>query len=104
MKTISKTMVYSIDEQIAYSRNKNKHCVMMNAFPVIRWNGSVIPCCNMEVGTIADDYLSIPFNELKKRQIKSSLCNDCITHKMQHAFYISGEIKTIDGIRTIIKS
>jgi MoaA/NifB/PqqE/SkfB family radical SAM enzyme len=104
MKTISKTMVFSIDEQIAYSKKKNKNCVMMNAFPVIRWNGSVIPCCNMEGGTIADDYLSVPFNELKKRQRTSTLCKECITHKMQHAFYISGEIKTIDGMRTIIKT
>jgi hypothetical protein len=97
-------MIYSIDEQIAYSKNRNKNCVMMNAFPVIRWNGTVIPCCNMEGGMIADDYTAVSFEELKRLQVTSQLCKECRNHKLQHTFYISGEIKTVDNTRTIIKS
>jgi MoaA/NifB/PqqE/SkfB family radical SAM enzyme len=104
MKTISDSMIYGIDEQIKYSKEKNKNCVMMNAFPVIRWNGSVIPCCNMEGGIIADDYATVPFDELKRRQVTSKLCKMCKAMKLQHVFYISGEIKIVDGMRQIIKS
>lgn len=104
MKEISKSMIYTINDQIQFSQEKNKKCVMMNAFPVIRWNGSVIPCCNMEGGTVADNYLEVSLKELKRRQVSSSLCKACISLKLQHAFYISGEIKTIDGIRQIVKS
>jgi MoaA/NifB/PqqE/SkfB family radical SAM enzyme len=104
MKEASKRMINTIDDQIQFSQEKNKKCVMMNAFPVIRWNGSVIPCCNMEGGTIADNYLDVSLEELKRRQVSSSLCKTCISFKLQHAFYISGEIKTIGGIRQIVKS
>jgi hypothetical protein len=104
MRTVSKSMIYGIDEQIKFSRERDRNCVMMNAFPVIRWNGSVIPCCNMEGGAIADDYLAVPFEELKKRQVTSQLCKSCRALKMQHAFYISGEVKVVDGIRQVVKS
>lgn len=104
MKEINKTMIYTIEEQVKYSQNERKKCVMMDAFPVIRWNGSVIPCCNMEGGTLADDYMTLSFKELKKRQRQSNLCRTCNKFSLQRVFYITGKIQTIDSKRTVIKT
>lgn len=104
MKEINKNMIYTIEEQIEYSRNAQKKCVMMSAFPVIRWDGSVIPCCNMEGGTISDNYLTVSLKELKLKQLKSDLCTTCNRLGLQRTFYITGNIQVVDGKRTIIKT
>lgn len=104
MMEVSREMIFSIEDQIQYSRErKSKKCLFMNAFPTIRWDGSVIPCCNMEGSEIAENYLEVPIDELKKRQINSRLCKTCLAHGLQRLCSSNCRIDIVDGQRKVIK-
>ncbi|MDD2890487.1 MAG: hypothetical protein PHE49_07595, partial [bacterium] len=85
MKRISKKMLYSIDEQKNYSRSKKGKFenICTKVFPTIRWDGSVVACYNMEGGKIADNYLEVSLDELKRRRDTGKLCRDCKKFNMQ---------------------
>jgi len=87
MQRISETMLYSIDEQINYSKRGNFKNICTKVFPTIRWDGSVVACYNMEGGKIADNYLGVSLDELKRRQNSSKLCRDCKKFNMQQLFF-----------------
>ena len=103
MREASCDMVYSIEDQIAYSQAQRGACLYINAFPTIRWDGSVLPCCNMEGGEIAPNYLDVPLDELKKRQLASDRCRKCLAHGLQRLCSTNGKIETINGVRTMVK-
>ncbi len=87
MRQISEKMLYSIEEQKNYSRQSKSKNLCSKVFPTIRWDGSVVACYNMEGGKIADNYLDVPLDELKGRQITSKLCRDCRKFNMQMLFF-----------------
>jgi MoaA/NifB/PqqE/SkfB family radical SAM enzyme len=104
MRDISKHMIYSIEEQIAYSRSIHKRCQNIRGFPTVRWDGSVIPCCNMEGGRIAEQYLDVPLTELKRRFETCDHCTQCRKHGIEHVFYVNSKIEEKNGIRTVVKT
>lgn len=103
MKQASHGMIYSIEEQIEYSQANRKSCLFMKAFPTIRWDGAVLPCCNMEGGVIAKNFLDVPLSELKKRQVNSDLCTTCLKHGLQRLCSVNGKVTVVNGERTIVK-
>jgi len=103
MQEASSEMLYSIEDQIAYSQAHRGTCQYINAFPTIRWDGSVLPCCNMEGGEIAQNYLDVPLDELKKRQLASDLCKKCLAHGLQRLCSTNGKIEIVNGMRTMVK-
>ncbi len=103
MRAISEHMVYSIEDQINYSQRATKKCQNKKGFPTVRWDGSVIPCCNMEGGTIAENYLDVPLAELIKRFETCDHCAACAKNGLQQLFYVNSKIQDVDGVRTIVK-
>jgi len=103
MRVISTHMVYSIDDQIHYSQSNRKKCINKKGFPTVRWDGSVIPCCNMEGGTIAGNYMEHSLSELKKTQESCDHCAKCISNGLQHLFSVDSKVIDTNGIRTIVK-
>ena len=103
MRLISEKMVYSIDDQINYSQANRKKCTNKKGFPTVRWDSSVIPCCNMEGGTIADNYLDLPLSELKRIHDSCDHCRHCIENGLQHLFSVNSKIDDVDGVRSISK-
>jgi len=87
MQLISKKMLYSIDEQKSYSQKGKFKNICTKVFPTIRWDGSVVSCYNMEGGKIADNYLDVSLDELKRRRNSSKLCRDCKKFNMQQLFF-----------------
>lgn len=87
MQLISKKMLYSIDEQKSYSQKGKFKNICAKVFPTVRWDGSVVACYNMERGKIADNYLDVSLDELKKRQNSSRLCRDCKKFNLQQLFF-----------------
>lgn len=87
MQLISKKMLYSIEEQKSYSRKGKSKNMCSKVFPVIRWDGSVAACYNMEGGKIADNYLDVSLDELRRRRNNSKLCRDCKKFNMQMLFF-----------------
>ncbi|MDZ7616494.1 MAG: hypothetical protein U1E05_05775 [Patescibacteria group bacterium] len=103
MRQAGEEMVYSIREQISFSQANGRTCSFQSAFPTIRWDGSVIPCCNMEGGEIAANFLDVPLEELKQRQLASDRCQQCMAHGLQRLCSPNGRIEMVNGVRTMVK-
>lgn len=87
MRKVSEMMLYSVEEQIKYSKEGVFKDICTKVFPTVRWDGSVVACYNMEGGKIADNYLDVSIEELKRRQESSQMCTDCKKFNMQQLFF-----------------
>lgn len=91
MLEANKYLVYDIDDQIAWAqRHKNKPCPVINAFPTVKWDGSVLHCCNMTKPTVGAGYLSSSLQELMKMRRGSGFCERCQEHGMHRVFEVNG--------------
>jgi len=88
----NKYLVYEINDQIIWAQNqKEKSCPVINAFPTIKWNGSVMHCCNMTKPTVGnDDFLDVSMVDLLDVRHKTGFCQRCQEHGMHRVFDVNG--------------
>ncbi|MCX6907818.1 MAG: hypothetical protein NTY01_07225 [Verrucomicrobia bacterium] len=104
MMQANKLLYYQVDEQLEYAqKNKDKICFMMKAFPTVRWNRSVVLCCNLMEPVLSQDYLETPLEELLVRRERNGLCSICMGHGLHRFFDASVSVKTEDGKRVIMR-
>ena len=87
MKKISETMLYSIEDQINYSKSRPQDDICLKVFPTVRWDGSVVSCYNMEGGEVHPNYLDVSLDHLKKLHHHSKYCTDCRSNNLQRLFF-----------------
>jgi MoaA/NifB/PqqE/SkfB family radical SAM enzyme len=70
-----------LEEQLEKLKEQSSQvCLSRRGFPSIAWDGSVYTCSSYAKYKIADDYLSVPLQELIERRNNCQLCKDCIKH------------------------
>ena len=100
MKRINGHMIFPLEEQLAWAYEKRHlFCPNMKAFPTVRWDKSVILCCNMEEPTIARNYLETTLTELDTVRENHPFCNACQQHGIHRFFDVNGKVELIDGKR-----
>lgn len=91
MLEANKYLVYDIHNQIQWAQaEKDKPCPMIKAFPSVRWDGSVMLCCDRTEPAIGNGYLNTSLPELVTLREESGFCQRCISHGMHRVFNVHG--------------
>ena len=102
MLCASEYLYYPIEDQLEYAKsNKDKYCFMVKAFPVVRWDASVIHCCNLSFPTVNKNYLGTSLEELLKERQDNNFCSECMAHGIHRYFDVDASVKVVDGKRTV---
>ena len=87
----NKFLLYDIHDQIRWAQDqKHKNCPVIKAFPTIKWDGSVMHCCNMTNPLVGTGYLEHEFSELLNMREDSGFCQRCQSHGMHRVFDVNG--------------
>lgn len=91
MVEANKHFVYDIDDQIRWAQErKDKACPSIKAFPTIKWDGSVMHCCNMTKPLVGNGYLNNTLAELEQMREASGFCDRCRSHGVHRVFDVNG--------------
>lgn len=104
MLRASELAIFKINDQIEYAKSvKHKPCPAMKAFPTVRWDTTVMQCCNLTDPSVGTNYLDMPLTELVKIRDGNGFCETCQEHGMHRYFETNISIKMVDGQRIVVR-
>ena len=105
MLRASEMLHFPIAEQLENARrNKTKNCFMIKAFPVVRWNTSVIQCCNLSFPSVSTSYLDNSFETLLQAREDNKFCDVCVEHGLHRYFDVDTSVQTVEGKRILVRN
>jgi MoaA/NifB/PqqE/SkfB family radical SAM enzyme len=105
-KKAADLMPVSLEDMMTFARNSNdKICVSAQGFPSINFDRKVFTCCNLGPDDfIADDFLTVPLDELVISRNNSELCKRCIKTSVFRYYEKNETYKiTLDLIDEVMK-
>ena len=91
MVEANKHLLYDIHDQIRWAQQqKDKPCPVIKAFPTIKWDGSVMHCCNMTKPQVGTGYLNNTLEGLLTLRERSGFCQRCQAHGVHRVFEVNG--------------
>ncbi|MBF0543579.1 MAG: radical SAM protein [Candidatus Riflebacteria bacterium] len=104
MRQINERLIFPVEEQLAYSiENKHRFCPNMKAFPTVRWDKSVILCCNREGPKLSEDYLETSLASMAQQRKNHETCAVCKSHGIHRFFDVNGKVSVVDGKRIVTR-
>lgn len=105
MQRVDELLCFSMREQLEYARqNKHRICTALKAFPTVRWDTSVVQCCNMMEPRVAPSFLATPLSELLARRDANGFCGTCMDYGMHRFFDVVASVATEDGRRVVART
>lgn len=104
MLKANKFLWYPVDEQLKYAyQMRDKYCPHKKAFPTVRWNSSVVLCCNSPTPTISDNYLHTSLKKLDSLRFNHHRCNTCKKLGLHRFFDNNGTVISTDNKRIVTR-
>lgn len=102
MQQADRLLYFPLVDQLSYAmENKDKICFMKKAFPVIRWDRSVVQCSNLSFPTVNHDYLDTALGDLLDIRENNQFCLKCMEHGMHRFFDVAATVNQQDGKRVV---
>lgn len=98
MREAEENLIYNLEDQMKFTQTRiQKGCHIIQAFPTISWDGSILHCCNMQAPYIANKqkYLNKPLHEFIEKRDSSLFCTSCMNVGVHRFFDVN--IELIEG-------
>lgn len=83
VKKAGELTLYNIEEQIEAARKeKDAPCSIIDMFPSIRWDCSIIHCCSFSNPIIHKNYLDLDLKNIEEIRKNNGFCNLCTSYGM----------------------
>ncbi len=104
MQEVNDMLLFPVDDQLAYAyTQKDAWCATKKVFPTVRWDLSVVQCCNLMEPVIADNYLDISMDDLLKARDAEPICGICMEKGLHRYFDVHCVVEEKDGKRTVVR-
>jgi MoaA/NifB/PqqE/SkfB family radical SAM enzyme len=104
MQEINERLLFPVEDQLSYAyERKDTWCATKKVFPTVRWDLSVVQCCNLMDPVIADNYLTVTVDDLLKAREEEPICRICMNKGLHRYFDVHCVVEEKDGKRTVVR-